>query len=134
MTAPLHPVPGSPEELAAFEKLQATTAALYHALSADPRAPQDVVVVPSLSLDRRELEKLSGVYHYEERMLVNLMLLRQPRTRMIFVTSQQLDPVVVDYYLALLPGIPSSHARSRLILLHCGDASSDPLSLSLIHI
>ncbi|TNE87004.1 MAG: ATP-grasp domain-containing protein [Deltaproteobacteria bacterium] len=125
--APYFP-PGSSEELAAFEALQARTGALYHALSTDPRIPQDVVIVPSLSLDARELQKISGVYHYEERMLVNLMLLRQPRTRLIFVTSQQLDPVVVDYYLALLPGVPSSHARSRLVMLHCNDASSVPLS------
>ncbi|MCO4748189.1 MAG: carboxylate-amine ligase [Proteobacteria bacterium] len=128
MTHDPYPAPGSAEELAAFEALQSRTGALYRALSTDPRIPQDVVIVPSLSLDARELAKISGVYHYEERMLVNLMLLRQPRTRLIFVTSQQLDPVVVDYYLALLPGVPASHARSRLVMLHCSDASSLPLS------
>jgi hypothetical protein len=35
-----------------------------------------VVIVPSLSMDPRELRRSPGVYHYEERMLVNLMLLR----------------------------------------------------------
>lgn len=132
MTEPPHFPPGSPEELAAFEQLQGRIGDLYRALSADPRVPQDVVIVPSLSLDKRELIKLDGVYHYEERMLVNLMLLRQPRTRLIFVTSQQLDPVVVDYYLALLPGVPSSHARSRLLMLHCNDASTIPLSAKIL--
>jgi hypothetical protein len=65
-------------------------------------------------------------------MLVNLMLLRQPRTKLIFVTSQQLDPAVVDYYLSLLPGVPSQHARKRLVLLHCGDASNISLSQKIL--
>lgn len=105
---------------------------LYHMLSQDARSPQTVVVVPSLSMDRRELLKITGVYHYEERMLVNLMLLRQPCTKLIYVTSQQLDPVIVDYYLALLQGIPTSHARSRLVMLHCNDRSPIPLSEKII--
>ena len=61
-------------------------------------------------------------------MLVNLMLLRQPRTKMIYVTSQQLDPTIVDYYLSLLPGVPSSHARRRLVMFHCNDASNISLT------
>lgn len=126
------PAPGSAEELAAWDRLRTRAEELYRALSRDPRQPQDVIVVPSLSLDARELGKITGVWHYEERMLVNLMLLRQPRTRMIFVTSQQLDPKVVDYYLSLLPGVPNDHARRRLLLFHCGDSSPAPLSQKLI--
>lgn len=126
------PAPGSAEELAAWDRLQASSIELYHALSRNPRQPQDVIVVPSLSLDPRELGKISGVWHYEERMLVNLMLLRQPRTRMIYVTSQQIDPKVVDYYLSLLPGVPNTHARQRLVMMHCGDSSRVPLSQKII--
>ena len=51
------------------------------------QAPQTVVVVPSLSLDQEELAKISGVHHYEERLLCMLMLLRRPRTNVVFVTS-----------------------------------------------
>lgn len=132
MHHPDWPAPGSPEELAAWDRLNAHMGQLYRALSANPRQPQDVVVVPSLSLDARELEKISGVWHYEERMLVNLMLLRQPRTRLIYVTSQMIDPKVIDYYLSLLPGVPNDHARRRLILFHCADASSKPLSQKIL--
>lgn len=126
------PEPGSSEELAAWDRLQGQMVELYTALSADPRLPQDVVIVPSLSLDARELAKISGVWHYEERMLVNLMLLRQPRTRLVYVTSQAIDPSVIDYYLSLLPGVPNSHARKRLTLLHCGDSSPKPLSQKIL--
>ncbi len=132
MTTPDWPAPGSPDELAAFSHLQENVAELYHLLARDSRQTQTVVIVPSLSMDPRELKKISGVYHYEERMLVNLMLLRQPRTRVVYVTSQKLDPVVVDYYLSLLPGIPYGHARARLEMLDCNDRSNVPLSQKII--
>ena len=132
MTTPHWPLPGSVDELAAYADLQSRIPQLYQALASDPRTPQTVVIVPSLSMDPRELVKITGVYHYEERMLVNLMLLRQPRTKMIYVTSQQLDPTIVDYYLSLLPGVPSSHARRRLVMFHCNDASNISLTQKVL--
>lgn len=125
-------LPGSPEEVAAFHRLQAQLPALFNRVTGDRRQPQTVVVVPSLSLDPEELAKVTGVHHYEERMLYMLMLLRRPRTRLVFVTSQQLDPLVIDYFLHLLTGIPSSHARERLTLLHCSDASKLPLTAKVL--
>ena len=124
--------PESPEELAAFAALQRKLPAMYARLADDSRADQTVLVVPSLSLDPRELAKVSGAHHYEERLLYMLMLLRLPRTRVVFVTSQALHPTVVDYYLSLLTGIPASHARQRLTLLHCADASAVPLSAKIL--
>jgi len=124
MDRPDWPEPGSPEEVQVYQALQARIPELYEALASDSRTPQTVVIVPSLSLDPRELQKVAGVVHYEERMLVNLMLLRQPRTKLVYVTSRQLHPTVVDYYLALLSGVPSSHARGRLVMLDCNDGSS----------
>ncbi len=132
MTVPPWPEPGSPAEKAAWQALQASVPTLYNKLASDSRIEQTVVIVPSLSMDPRELAKIKGVVHYEERMLVNLMLLRQPRTQLVYVTSQQLDPTVVDYYLALLPGVPSSHARSRLVMFHCSDASDKSLSQKIL--
>lgn len=126
------PAPGSPAEIAAFDALQARLPDLFRRVTGDRRTPQTVVVVPSLSLDPEELAKVTGVHHYEERMLYMLMLLRRPRTRVIFVTSQQIDPTVVDYFLHLLTGVPSSHARERLHLFHCSDASKLPLSAKIL--
>lgn len=90
------------------------------------------MVVPSMSLDERELSKIEGVIHYEERMLCLLMLLRLPRTQMIYVTSMPLDPAVIDYYLHLLPGIPGAHARDRLHLITTNDHSLEPLTKKLL--
>lgn len=66
----------------------------------------DIIVIPSISLDRQEMQKVPGAYHYEERHLFSLIRLRNPRTRLIYITSEPLHPMIVDYYLQLLPGIP----------------------------
>lgn len=129
----VHPAPGSPEELAAFAALQARLPRLYERVSRNDRSEHTVLVVPSLSMDPEELSKITGVHHYEERLLFFLMLLRRPRTRVIFVTSQAISSTVVDYYLHLLTGVPTSHARRRLELFNCFDASPQPLSQKILN-
>src|ERR687893_782967 len=126
------PEPGSAEELRRFARIQERLAPLAQRIISDPRAPQTVVVVPSLTLDAEELAKISGVHHYEERLLCMLMLLRMPRTRLVFVTSQPIPTAIGDYFLHLLPGVPLRHARSRLTLLSCHDASDEPLTKKIL--
>jgi len=92
----------------------------------------DILVIPSLSIDQRELKKVEGVEHYEERLLFALIRLWNPRNRLIYVTSVPLHPSIIDYYLQLLPGIPFSHARNRLMLLSTYDASLKPLSQKML--
>lgn len=115
-----------------FERLQSTLAPMFRNLFADDSAPRTVVVVPSLSLDVGELMKLTGVNHYEERMLCLLMLLQLPRTRVVYLTSEPIHPTIIDYYLHLLPGIPGRHARERLTLMNCDDGSMAPLTEKLL--
>ena len=107
----MYPIPGSPEELTQFDQLQDKLPDLFNMVSQDNRMRHTIVVVPSLSMDPRELQKISGVHHYEERMLYMLMLLKEAQTRVILVTSQALSPTVIDYYLHLLKGVPTYHAR-----------------------
>lgn len=90
---------------------------------------KDIVVLPSLSFDAEELEKITGISHYEERSLFNLILLRHPDTRVIYITSQPLDSSIVEYYWKLLPGdVPFCQIRNRLLLLSTYDSSPKPLS------
>lgn len=94
--------------------------------------PRSVVVVPSLSLDQQVLKKIAGAPYYEERLLCLLMLLRMPRTDVIYVTSEPVHPTIIDYYLHLLPGIPVSHARKRLTLICCHDNSPHTLTAKIL--
>lgn len=93
---------------------------------------QDILVVPSFSVDQRVGQKVPGFLHYEERLLFSLIRLRNPHTRLIYVTAQPLAPLIIDYYLQLLSGIPFSHARDRLLLVTTYDNSYKPLTQKIL--
>lgn len=110
-----------------FKKIQKRFPQQFEHIFPDKLAPRTVVIIPSLTMDTEILSKISGVNHYEERLLCMLMLLRMPRTNVIYVTSETIDPIIVDYYLHMLPGITGYHALRRLTLLSCHDSSPRPL-------
>ena len=124
--------PGSAEELQEFEKIQQGFSNQFELFFPDNLAPKTVVVIPSLTLDQEVLSKVKGAMHYEERLLCLLMLLRMPRTEVIYLSSSPIDPVIIDYYLHLLPGITGYHARQRLTLLSCYDTSTIPLTEKIL--
>ena len=92
----------------------------------------DILVIPSFSIDPELGAKVPGFLHYEERLLFSLIRLRNPHTRIIYVTALPLCPIVVDYYLQLLSGIPFSHARERLLLISIYDGSLKPLTQKIL--
>jgi hypothetical protein len=120
------------EERARFAQLKLDLEMRFKRFREDPTRPYTAVVVPSQSVDPEELKKIEGVAHYEERSLFNLMLLRRPRLKVVYVTSKRLNPLIVDYYLHQLRGVPSSHARARLELFDCDDASARPLTEKIL--
>lgn len=115
-----------------FDQLKAQLRDRWHSLDDMNQNDCDILVIPSLSLDQQELSKVKGVHHYEERLLFSLIRLRNPRARLIYVTSQPIHPSVIDYYLQLMPGIPFSHARDRLLLFCTYDASMKPLTQKIL--
>jgi hypothetical protein len=118
------------EAAAAFEALQRKLVPLWRSIEAMNQDPQTIVVVPSLTVDK--LLQGQQQQAYEERFLFLLLLLRQPRARLVYVTSLAIHPNIIDYYLGLLPGVVASHARKRLFLVSPLDASPKPLSLKLL--
>jgi hypothetical protein len=120
------------DEIAAFEKLKPRLATLWNALSARAEEPYTSVVVPSMTLDSTELTKIEAASFYEERLLFLLIRLRNPQAHMVYITSQPIHPVILEYYFQLLAGIPASHARSRLTLLCANDASPRPLTEKIL--
>jgi hypothetical protein len=123
----------SPEqEIAEFQRLKPRLAEVWDALTLREEEPHTAVVVPSLTLDQSELRKIAGASFYEERLLFLLIRLRNPRARMVYVTSQPIHPIILEYYLQFLAGIPASHARSRLTLLCADDASPRSLTEKIL--
>jgi hypothetical protein len=125
-------VEGTEEEREArFQELQRKLVPLWESIRAMSQDEQTIVVAPSISLDT-VAEHGSELQAYEERFLFMLLLLRQPRARLVYVTSQPILPSTVEYYLDLLPGVIPSHARPRLSLVSVMDGSSRPLSQKLL--
>src|SRR5881396_460451 len=115
---------------AEFDQLQKKLVPLWKSIERFNQDPQTIVVVPSMSIDAIGSGALMQAF--EERFLFLLLLLRQPRARLIYVTSQTILPGIIDYYLDLLPGVIPSHARQRLFLLSPLDGSVRPLSDKLL--
>src|SRR6266404_3109858 len=115
---------------AEFDQLQKKLIPLWKSIERLNQDPQTIVVVPSMSIDAIGSGTLMQAY--EERFLFLLLLLRQPRARLIYVTSQMILPNIIDYYLDLLPGVIPSHARPRLFLIAPLDGSARPLSDKLL--
>jgi hypothetical protein len=129
----LAPVPtglSEAEANARFDALQRKLRPLWTSIGHFNQNPQTIVVVPSVSLDAgiRGARQQS----LEERYLFLLLLLRQPRARLIYVTSQAVHPDVVDYYLDLMPGVFAGHAKKRLFLVSPLDGSNDTLTHKLL--
>ncbi|GAB4386561.1 MAG: peptide ligase PGM1-related protein [Elainellaceae cyanobacterium] len=124
---------GVSSQIDQFCKLKGKLRDRWQSLDEMNQGDCDILVIPSLSLDQQELQKVKGVHHYEERLLFSLIRLRNPRTRLIYVTAQPIHPSVIDYYLQLLPGIPFSHARDRLLLFCTYDASFQALTQKILN-
>ena len=120
----------APDSQIEFDQLQKKLVPLWKSIERFNQDPQTIVVVPSMSIDA--IDSGAVIQAYEERFLFLLLLLRQPRARLIYVTSRTILPSIVDYYLDLLPGVIPSHARQRLFLLSPMDGSVRPLSEKLL--
>jgi PGM1 C-terminal domain len=122
---------GEADRYQRFDELQQRLATVWDGMRLNQEG-ESVVVIPSVTIDRVGERSGSMTQAYEERFLVLLLLLRQPRLRVVYVTSLPVAPAVVEYYLALLPGVIPSHARARLSLVSVNDASPRPLSQKLL--
>jgi len=117
-----------------FAVLQERLRALWPSLTL--RSIGDVertlVVVHSVSLDVPD--QLVPVFPaYEERFLcLVLSLLRAPRSRVIYVTSQPIHPRVLDYYFGLVPELDTPDARERFIPVALVDGRNEPLTRKLL--
>jgi hypothetical protein len=91
-----------------------------------------VVVTHSISLDVPD--QLVPVFPaYEERFLcLVLSLLRAPRSRVVYVTSQPIHPRLVDYYFGLVPELDTPEARERFAAVSLVDGRNEPLARKLL--
>src|SRR4028119_2083177 len=104
----MHPLNSSSSEQAEqFRHLQNQLRDRWHNVDLFDQDDHDILVVPSVSVDQRELKKIPGFLHYEERLLFSLIRLRNPRTRLIYITAVPMGPSLIYYFLHVFRGLPS---------------------------
>ena len=96
-----------------------------------PERPTVIVAVPSLTVDEEVLANSPGVDRYEERMLYLVSRLRDSSTRVVYITSQALDPPIVAYYGRLF-NVPTESLATRFRGIDCQDESSRPLTRKIL--
>ena len=117
-----------------FAELQERLRALWPSVSLRSigDVERTIVVVHSISLEVPD--QLVPVFPaYEERFLcLVLSLLRSPRSRVVYVTSQPILPRLVDYYFGLVPELDTPEARSRFAVVSLVDGRNVPLTRKLL--
>jgi hypothetical protein len=117
-----------------FEALQARLRELAPQLTMRSLEPEErtIVVVNSISLDVPPwVAPLLPAY--EERFLcLVLALLRQPGTRVVYVTSQPVHPRLIDYWFQLVPRLDREEARARGAFISLVDSSPRPLTAKML--
>ena len=84
------------ERYAHFDRLQRNMTSVWDAMRLNVEN-ESVVVIPSVTLDRLGDRSGSLMQAYEERFLFLLLLLREPRLRMVYVTSTPIAPTIIEY-------------------------------------
>ena len=133
MTPPLEIPPLGVSENEAqrrFEVLQQKLIPHWERIRRINNSEQTIVVVPSQTIDFNC--QGAEMQAYEERMLFMLLLLRQPRARLVYATSQLILPSTLDYYFSLMPGVINSHALERFINVAVEDRTARPLTVKLL--
>ena len=117
-----------------FAELQAQFRSIWPSVTLRSVGDLDrtMVVVHSISFDVPD--HLIPVFPaYEERFLcLVLSLLRGPKSRVIYVTSQPIHSRVLDYYFSLVPELDTPEARSRFEAVSLVDGRNEPLSRKLL--
>ncbi|MDQ4144451.1 MAG: peptide ligase PGM1-related protein [Actinomycetota bacterium] len=120
----------SGQPLAHFERLQSELVRTVLAEGPESMRTGTLVVLPSITFPTEELRKIIGIQFYEERMMYALLLLRDPELRIVYVTSIEVDPEIVDYYLRFIPEVPD--ARDRLTMISVGDPAPSALTAKVL--
>src|SRR5919201_1010521 len=117
-----------------FAELQARFRTLWPSvtLRSIGEVERTVVVVHSISFDVPD--QLIPVFPaYEERFLcLVLSLLRAPRSRVVYVTSQPILPRLLDYFFRLVPELDTPDSRARFHVVSLVDAANRPLTEKLL--
>jgi PGM1 C-terminal domain len=112
-----------------FSRLQDRLPTIWDAMRRN-QPGESIVVLPSVSAD--SLRTGAEMQALEERFLFLLLLLRQPRLEVVYLSGRPIPEPILQYYLGLLPGVIPPQARRRLHMVAVEDGSPRPLAEKLL--
>lgn len=109
-----------------FKKLQSSLKKNWQIVEDEYNKDRTIIIMAGFSLDPEELRKVFGIEFYEERLLYFIGLLKNPKTKVIYISSIKIDPIIIDYYLSIYSDSESQKKdmKKRLTLLQAGDSGS----------
>lgn len=125
---------GGPLVVLPFEELQRRLGPALAANQAGSAVDHVLIALPSFSLGESLLSHyVDRIPSLEHRYLVAMLLLhRIGSCELAFVSCSAPDPVVVDYYLSLLPPGERESARRRLRIIEVPDSSGRAVAAKLL--
>jgi hypothetical protein len=117
------------ERGARFARLQERLVGVWEAMRLN-QPGESIVVLPAVAPDATQSGAV--VQALEERLLFLLLLLRQPRLQVIYLTGRPVPESIVQYYLGLLPGVIPHQARPRLHMVATHDGSATSLARKIL--
>jgi hypothetical protein len=117
-----------------FDELQGRLRSLWPSITLRSIGDVERTVVVVHSIPAGLPDHLYPVFPaYEERFLcLVLSLLRAPKSRVIYVTSQPVLPRLVDYFFRLVPELDTAEARGRFHAVSLVDGRNRPLTEKLL--
>ena len=99
------------------------------------RGERTFVVVSGMNSDKFNLSQVKGLNYYEERMLFFLFLLKYKKTKIVYVTSEDFNTSLFDYYINLISSKKKEvlDIQSRLIHISVKDNKFLSLTDKIIH-
>ncbi len=119
-----------------FQQLQHQLTKRSYLVADTSKRSRTMIIMPGFSLDPAELAKLKGAEYYEQRMLYTMGYLRDANTTVVFVSSRQIDPAIIEYYIALFSRTPSERASmlQRWHQVYVGNAKTHrTLTQKILH-
>ena len=119
--------------MGAFEELQQGLGDVWAARRPGARTQHVLVVMPSFSVQGQLLEHYGARFgSMEHRYLLLALAARDPRCEVVYLSSLDPGPGVLDYYTSLLPLAERAGFRSRVHVVTVGDRSWRPMAAKLL--
>ncbi len=97
----------------------------------NPEGRRRILILPSITLDVKDIRLIKGVLFYETRGLWETLAASHPNTEVVFITSIPVESSALHHLYSQFPEY--SQFKNRIRFLHLNDPSKTPLVEKVLH-